>query len=142
MNARSQAIDLMATTMRRLRRIYDLKAAAHGLTLARLRVLRALRDRPGLSQLELAQDLQIEAPTLKRQIDALIAADLVARGEVASGGRGKGLYLTKAALAHEIYEFTNRARAQLLADIDEAELAVFTATLRKIGRNIDRLEQE
>lgn len=142
MDPRSEAIDLLGQTVRRLRRIYDLKAAAHGLTLSRVRVLRVLVERPGLSQLDLAQALHIEPPTLKRQLDALVAAGLVSRGPVAGGGRGKGHYLTDLARDSAYADFARRARAQILEGVSAEDLAAFGKVLRQIGANIEDLERE
>lgn len=128
--------------MRRLRRVFDLKAAKYGLTLSRVRVLRFLEQNSGVSQLELAGHLQIEAPTVKRQIDALVAAGLIHRGPVKDSGRGKGLYLTQKAQSQGYAEFSRDARKKILAGVSEADLAIFHQVLLQMSQNIEELERE
>lgn len=142
MDLRAETIELLAHTMRRLRRTYDLKAAQHGLTLSRVRVLRHLEDHEGVTQVQLAAQLQIEAPTLKRQIDALVAAGLVERGTVPGGGRGKGLYLTDVARRHAYAKFSREARIRLLAGVSDSDLVAFNKVFQQIGKNIEELDQE
>lgn len=142
MRSNSQIIDQMSATMRRLRSIVDKRAAAHGLTLARLRVLLRLSASEGLSQVELAQALQIEPPTLKRQIDALVRDGFIERQSIPGGGRAMALYLTDYARGHELTEFGRSTRHRLFEGVSPADLDTFEAVLRHINANIDRLERE
>lgn len=141
MNRSREIIDLMSSTARRLRTIYDRRAAGHGLTLARARVLLGLRDREGISQIELAQILQIKAPTLKRQVDALVRDGYLERRDMPLGGRARALYLTDFARTHAMTEFSQTTRQLLLDGVSEADLAVFEQVLARLHKNIDRLEQ-
>ncbi|MFC0281341.1 MarR family winged helix-turn-helix transcriptional regulator [Falsigemmobacter intermedius] len=141
MSREGDILDLMSATARRLRTIYDRRAAEHGLTLARVRVLLCLRDREGLTQLELAQALQIEAPTLKRQIDALVRDGYLERRPLPAGGRGKGLYLTPFGQTHALTEFSRKTRQTLLEGVSGEDLDVFQAVLQRLHLNIDRLEE-
>ena len=69
----SPILDTLLRVMRTLRRSYDRRARDVGLTLSRARALTTLAHHDGITQTELAAELAIEAPTLKRQIDALAA---------------------------------------------------------------------
>lgn len=137
-----ETIELMVNTMRRLRTIYDRLAAQHGLTLARVRVLLRLGDREGMTQQELAQVLQIEAPTLKRQIDALVAAGFIERRFVSGEGRAQPLFLTEFAKAHSVTEFSKTVRNRLLEGVSPEELEIFQSVLNRINRNLDEIEEE
>lgn len=137
-----ESIELMVNTMRRLRTIYDRLAAKHDLTLSRVRVLLRLADKEGITQHELAQSLQIEAPTLKRQIDALVAGGFIERRPIPGEGRGQPLFLTDYAKSHSVTEFSKTVRQHLLAGVSNDELKIFQSVLNRINSNLDRLENE
>ena len=63
----SPILDTLLRVMRTLRRSYDRRARDVGLTLSRARALTTLAHHDGITQTELAAELAIEAPTLKRQ---------------------------------------------------------------------------
>ena len=60
---------------RAIRAGFELRVRAQGLTYARARLLAVIGHNQGASQAEMAQLLEIETPTLKRQLDALEALD-------------------------------------------------------------------
>lgn len=137
-----ETIDLLSKTVRRLRTIYDRRAAMQGLTLARLRVLLRLGENEGLSQSDLAQLLQIEAPTLKRQIDALVKQGYVERRPVPGGGRARALHLTEAGRSSALSEFSRTTRERVLEGVSTAEMITFLAVLHRINTNLAKLDQE
>ena len=80
--------------MRLLRRSYDARAQAMGLTLSRARALTTLSRMDGATQAELAAALEIEAPTLKRQMDGKAEAlflDTLITGATLDTGLQKAL---------------------------------------------------
>ena len=98
MAGHDQFLDVLLHLMRDLRRSYDRQAQAVGLTLSRARALTMLARHEGATQAELAALLDIEPPTLKRQIDALESTLLQrhhahlfpAKGERLPHGTGAG----------------------------------------------------
>lgn len=134
--------DALMHLMRLLRRGYDARAEAVGLTLSRARALTALSRRDGATQAELAAALDIEAPTLKRQIDALERAGFVERRPAEGDGRKTALFLTDRGRDNEIVEFTRQMRADLIAGIPPGDLEVAQSVLDRIAANIARLERQ
>ncbi|WEF25178.1 MarR family transcriptional regulator [Paracoccus sp. S3-43] len=137
----SHFFDTLLHLMRLLRRSYDAQAEAVGLTLSRARALTALSRINGATQAELAAALDIEAPTLKRQLDALEHAGFVERRPAQGDGRKNALFLTARGQDNGIVDFTRRMRAELVADIPDRDLAVAQSVLDRIAANIARLDR-
>ncbi|MFC3167431.1 MULTISPECIES: MarR family winged helix-turn-helix transcriptional regulator [Paracoccus] len=138
----SHFLDTILQLMRVLRRSYDARAEAVGLTLSRARALTTLSRMDGATQADLAAALDIEAPTLKRQIDALERAGFVERRPAEGDGRKNALFLTARGRDSGIVDFTRRMRAELVAGIPPADLAVAQSVLDRIADNIARLDRE
>lgn len=134
-------LDRLLLVMRRLRHSYDRHARDLGLTLSRARALATLARHDGATQAELAQHLAIEAPTLKRQIDALVADGFVERRADPHDARKTALMLTARGRDSAIIDFTNRLRRDLLEGIDPADQAQATAVLERIAQNIERIDR-
>ena len=77
-----------------LRRAFDRRAGSLGVTRAQWRVLARLNRTPGLRQIELADQLDMEAITLCRIVDRLAEADLVERQPDPADRRAWKLVLT------------------------------------------------
>lgn len=137
----SPILDILLRVMRALRRSYDARARDVGLTLSRARALTTLARHDGATQTELAAHLAIEAPTLKRQIDALVAGGFVARRPLDGDGRKTALFLTDRGRDSEIVEFTGRLRRELLAGIAPRDLERASRVLEQIARNVDRMDR-
>lgn len=138
----STILDTLLHLMRGLRRSYDAQAEAMGLTLSRARALTTLSRMDGVAQADLAAALAIEAPTLKRQIDALERAGFVERRPATDDGRKNALFLTDRGRDSAIVDFTRRMRAELVAGIPPEDLAVAQSVLDRIAANIARLDRE
>lgn len=134
-------IDGFLQLMRQLRRHYDGQAQAVGLTMSRARALTALSRSEGATQSELAAMLDIEAPTLKRQIDALEQAGFVTRQPTQGDARKNALFLTDRGRHSDIVDFTRRLRADLTADISPQDLALARDVLARMGQNLTRMSQ-
>ncbi|MDN5568675.1 MAG: MarR family transcriptional regulator, partial [Paracoccus sp. (in: a-proteobacteria)] len=91
MSSSHEILDVILHLMRDLRRSYDRRAQNMGLTLSRAKALTTLARNEGITQTELAADLAIEAPTLKRQIDALVADGFIQRRPLKSDARKNAL---------------------------------------------------
>lgn len=134
-------IDTLMGVIRALRRSYDTRARAIGLTLSRARALTALAGREGVTQSELAAELAIEAPSLKRQIDALVADGFVARQPQEDDGRKNALVLTPRGRDSAIVDFTARLRREVLAGIPPKELEVAARVLKQIALNLEKTDR-
>lgn len=138
----NEVIDQFTHTMRRLRTVYDSFAARHGLTLSRVRVLTTLSKMEGATQVELSQALQIEAPTLKRQIDALVSAGFIERRALEGDVRKRALHLTEIAHRSEINALICKGRLQLFEGVTPEDLETFSRVLGQISENITRIEDQ
>lgn len=126
-------------TMRELRRHYDQSANEIGLTMSRARVISTLAQTEGLTQAELAQALGIEAPTLKRQIDALEAQGFLERRGMDGDARKRALFLTQKGRASKIGLFMHRIRDQILDGIPPEEQERLSIALERIADNAAKL---
>lgn len=135
-------LDTLLHLMRDLRRNYDAKAQSVGMTMSRARALTTLSRCEGATQTELAAELAIEAPTLKRQIDALEQAGFVERRPLDGDARKNALFLTDKGRDSGIVDFTRRLRADLVRGISEDDLARTQAVLDRIAANVERLARE
>lgn len=142
MPSSSILFDTLLHVMRLLRRSYDARAEAVGLTLSRARALTRLAVMDGAAQCDLANALEIEAPTLKRQIDALEQAGFVERRPASGDGRKNALFLTPRGRDSAIVDFTRRMRADLIEGIPARDIAVAQSVLERIAANIARLDRE
>lgn len=84
---------LLGDAARLVRKRFDMRANALGLTRAQWRVLARLRRREGINQKELADILEIENITLTRHIDRLEAKGWVERRRDPTDRRAWNLYL-------------------------------------------------
>lgn len=116
----------------------DQRARMHGMTRAQWVILFRLRLRPGLSQNELAQLVEVEPITIARMIDRLEARGLVERRLDATDRRVRRLHLTPAADGHlsQMEAYTRDLRANLIAGIDPATLAAATEALLHMKNNL------
>ena len=88
----------VAETAQALRRAFDRRAAALGVTRAQWRVLARLGREDGLKQVALAEALDLEPITLCRMIDRLAEAGLVERRPDEEDRRAWRIHLTPKSL--------------------------------------------
>lgn len=131
----SRLLEALLEVMREIRTHYDASAQEVGLTLSRARVVTELARREGATQAELACALRIEAPALKRQIDALEAAGFIERRALDGDARKRALHLTEKARSSKITGFLERVRADLLEGISPEDQAAAQRTLERIALN-------
>jgi len=130
---------LIAQIARRWRARLDQRIAEYGLTEARWLTLLAIsRGGEGMTQKDLARLLLIEGPTLVRTLDWLEGEGLVARREAPHDRRAKTLHLTPKArpLIHRIEAAATGVRAEILAGIPEAELAICLGVLERVATGL------
>lgn len=126
---------LIADVARLLRHAVDLEAGALGTSRAQWVVLVRIKRQSGLSQIELAQQVDIAPITLTRLLDRLEAHGLVERRHDKADRRIRRLYLTDAAepvlatLARS-GEALMAATLEGLADQDIAQLTDCLALMR------------
>ena len=128
----------IAETAHALRRAFDRRASALGVTRAQWKVLFRLTRTPGLRQVELADMLDVEPITLSRIIDRLEEAGHVERTPDPADRRAWRLQVTAGAMplvkrlravAHDLVE-------EAFCDIDPRELEKMRGVLAQIRENV------
>lgn len=135
----SETYTLVTMVMRRLRRAYDTRAAERGLTMSRVAVLLRLSQQEGSTQADLASILGIEAPTAKRQIDALEKQGLIRREAIDGDVRKRALFLTDKAREISVTKFAANVRQEIFAGLSPEELDQLHLIFEKIERNVSRI---
>jgi len=131
---------VMHDVARLMRTGFDRRVRQLGLTRSQWWVLTFLYRREGVTQSELAIDLDIEKATLGRLLDRLEARGWVARQADARDRRIRRLYLTPAVaeLMATMRQIAADMRIEALGGIDPAECELLVDTLLKIKRNLLR----
>lgn len=134
----------LAETSRTLRRHFDRRASALGVTTAQWRALAWLGHQPGLKQVELAERLDVEPITAGRIIDRLEESGLVLRHPDPVDRRVWRLMLTEK--AKPIFEHLTSLAEDMadyaLAGLSIGEIMEMRAKLALIRKNIGRVEAE
>ena len=141
MSEDSLLLEALLRVMREIRSQYDSSARAVGLTLARARVVTTLARMEGATQAELASALEIEPPTLKRQLEALERDGFIERRPVGTDARKRALFLTPRARAARTTRFIENVRAELMEGVSPEEQAVVRRVLERIADNCEKLSR-
>ncbi len=133
---------LLADVSRLVRKRFDQRARALGLTRAQWRVLAQLRRREGINQRDLAEILEIESITLVRHIDRLEAKGWVERRRDPSDRRAWRLHLNAQVqpVLDKMREFSEQTRAEALAGISEKDSDELIDRLLQIKSNMLKRE--
>jgi DNA-binding MarR family transcriptional regulator len=128
----------VAETALALRREFDRRAAALGVTRAQWRVLSRLARRDGQRQVELADALDIEPITLCRMIDRLAEAKLVERRPDDEDRRAWRIHLTASAgpIIADLGALAEGFLADILDGISADEQAQAMRILERVRTNI------
>lgn len=131
---------LVSDAARLLRRRFDARAKAIGVSRAQWQVLIALARAQGSSQAALAERLEVETITVGRMVDRLEEAGLVERRADPADRRAWRLFLTARAhgLLNDLQPVADAVRAEMLAGLDEAEQAVLRELLGRLRANLQR----
>ncbi len=144
--ARNDATDQLSfelhTAARLLRRNYDRRARAHGLTRSKWQVLWSLSREQGAKQAELAERLDVAPISLTRQLDILEQEGLIERRRDEQDRRCFRIYLTEAAqpALATLRELAELTRAEALAGLDHDEIVLLKSLLERVRLNLVREE--
>ena len=127
---------------RMIRRLFDERAEELGLTYSRARLLSVLGHNEGATQTELACLLGIEAPTLKRQLDAIVKLGLAERRPIEGDGRKYAVYLTDRTPLEPLLGFRREVEAALSEGIEPEELLIARRVLARMAENAERLHRK
>lgn len=141
---KEQLFDEMAAFNRKLRSFFDGRVAEQGLTLARARMLFALSRRGPLTQKELADELEIETPTLVRVLDAMEKQNLIERRSDEIDRRAKRVHMTPDGMTtfKDVDMQAKSMRAQIAADISTDDIRAALEVVRRLSHNLQNLAGE
>lgn len=132
----------MAETSRMMRRFYDRRASALGVTTAQWRVIAHLGHSPGIKQVELAERLDVEPITACRIVDRLEEAGLVERQRDPEDRRAWRLVLTEKAepILARLRELAEDMASEAFAGFSVEEYEAIRAKLVRVRENVGRAE--
>lgn len=121
-----------------LRKVIDRRLQPQGLTRAQWAVLASLASGEGITQSELADQLEIEKSTAGRLIDHMEENGWVERRPVPGDRRSWGIYLTAKArpLITRIEEIVLKTREEALRGLSEQEKRIVSAAVERIKTNL------
>lgn len=135
---------LMTDIARILRHKFDVRAKDLGLTRAQWQVLGMLRRCPGISQVRLADKLEVRPITLTRLLDRLEKTGWVERRLDADDRRVRRLYLTAqvSSVVRRMRALGLDLRQEAISGISQQEHATLVDLLKRIKINLGPLSSE
>ncbi len=131
---------LLHDAARLMRRDFERRARALGLTRAQWAAIAHLRRQEGCNQSTLADLLDVEPITLARLLDRMEASGLVERRPDPADRRARLVFLTDRAkpLIDRLADFAIETRQHALAGLSEEEQEWLLLTLRRVRANLSR----
>jgi len=129
-------------TSRMMRRYYDRRASALGVTSAQWRLLLRLAREPGLKQVELAERMDVEPITACRIVDRLEEAGLVERQRDPEDRRAWRLVVTAKAepILGRLRALAEEMSGEAFAGMSVEEVEAMRAKLARVRENVSRAE--
>ncbi|ENN85793.1 transcriptional regulator, MarR family [Rhizobium freirei PRF 81] len=139
--SRQELFDDLSAFNRKLRATFDALVREHGMTLSRARVFRILARRDGINQRELADDLELETPTLVRILDAMEAQNFIERRAAQSDRRAKQIFMTESGkvVAAEVEALATSVRADILEGISDEDIGMALTVIRAMTANLQNV---
>jgi DNA-binding MarR family transcriptional regulator len=138
LDLKKQIVSQLVETSRLLRNYIDHRAKTRGTTRAQWIVLFRLREQEGLSQVDLADVLELQPISLVRLLDRLVEHGLVERRSDPRDRRANRLFLTPSGrqLADDLDSLRNAIAADVLEGVPTAALETSLKTLRDVKERI------
>lgn len=133
-----QFISQLVESSRLLRNYIDHRAKGRGTTRAQWIVLFRLREQEGLSQVDLAEVLELQPISLVRLLDRLVEHGLLERRHDPRDRRANRLFLTAAGrqLVDDLDSLRDSIAENVLQDVSVASIETTLRTLRDIKERI------
>lgn len=134
----------VADLTRLFRRVFDRRSAQLGLTRAQWRALSRIERSQGLTQSELAEDLDLEPIAVGRVVDRLEAAGFLERRADPEDRRCWRLYLApkSAEVMGEMKQIAAQLRGEVLDGVDAAEYATTMRVLAQVKDTLNQLDRQ
>jgi MarR family transcriptional regulator, transcriptional regulator for hemolysin len=141
LDLKKQLISQLIESSRFLRNYIDQRAKTRGTTRAQWIVLFRLREQEGLSQVDLAEVLELQPISLVRLLDRLVEHGLLERRSDPKDRRANRLFLTQAGrqLADDLDSLRDAIATDVFQGIQAASLETSLETLRGIKERIKTL---
>ena len=141
LDERRQLVTQLVESSRILRNYIDHRAKQRGTTRAQWVVLFRLRAQEGLSQVDLADVLELQPISLVRLLDRLVEQGLLERCHDPKDRRANRVYLTAAGrkLVDDLDGLRDAIAADVLHGIPDEAVATSLATLRELKERIKLL---
>src|ERR1700722_19300260 len=138
LDLKKQLITQLIESSRLLRNYVDHRAKSRGTTRAQWIVLFRLREQEGLSQVDLADVLELQPISLVRLLDRLVEHGLVERRSDPRDRRANRLFLTASGrqLADDLDSLRDAIAIGVLQDVPAAAIETSLKTLRDIKDRI------
>jgi MarR family transcriptional regulator for hemolysin len=139
-SAEDTFLNLLWEMPRLWRAAMDRRLKPLGLSEAKWRTILLMSRYPEMSQVELAQRLGIEAPTVARLLDRLAADGWIERRAAERDRRVKTVHLLPKAsgIIKQIDKVIFELRKEGLSELSKAEILACTRTLQKMRANAER----
>ncbi len=131
---------LIYDVSRLMRRDFDRRVQALGLTQIQWRAIAHIARQEGCNQATLADQLEVKPITLTRLVDRLVESGWVVRQPDPKDRRAVQLHLTEISrpLLETMQEKSLQTRAQALLGVGEDEFTVLFNTLKKMKSNLSK----
>jgi MarR family transcriptional regulator, transcriptional regulator for hemolysin len=141
LDLKKQIVSQLVETSRLLRNYIDHRAKARGTTRAQWIVLFRLREQEGLSQVDLADVLELQPISLVRLLDRLVEHGLVERRSDPRDRRANRLFLTASGrqLADDLDSLRNAIATDVLEGVPTPALETSLKALRDVKDRIKTL---
>jgi MarR family transcriptional regulator, transcriptional regulator for hemolysin len=141
LDLKKQIVSQLVETSRLLRNYIDHRAKSRGTTRAQWIVLFRLREQEGLSQVDLADVLELQPISLVRLLDRLVEHGLVERRSDPRDRRANRLFLTAAGrqLADDLDSLRDAIATDVLQGVPTAALETSLNVLRDVKDRIKTL---
>jgi MarR family transcriptional regulator for hemolysin len=143
LDLKRQLIAQLVESSRILRNYIELRAKSRGTTRAQWIVLFRLRQQEGLSQVDLADVLELQPISLVRLLDRLVAHGLLERRQDPKDRRANRLFLTASArqLVDDLDSLRDAIATDVLQDIKTDAIEISLQTLRDVKERIKGLAE-
>ena len=141
LDLKRQFIAQLVESSRLLRNHIDQRAKARGTTRAQWIVLFRLREQEGLSQVDLADVLELQPISLVRLLDRLVEHGLLERRPDPRDRRANRLFLTRSGrqLVDDLDSLRDAIACDVLRDVPDAQVESGLALLREVKDRIKTL---
>jgi len=141
LDLRRQLVAQLVESSRLLRNFIDHRAKTRGTTRAQWIVLFRLREQEGLSQVDLADVLELQPISLVRLLDRLVEHGLLERRQDPKDRRANRLFLTDRGrqLVDDLDSLRDAIATDVLLDVPDEAIKTSLVTLRDIKDRIKQL---